>query len=301
MNGSEAILVVGGQSAVDDADTALDAAFLLTANDGLVAWSGTSRSPRSGHRSILLANGRVMLVGGATLDSEGLPTTTATFEVFDPGFQVFNTGASPLDIPTQGFAVADVGSEGVFVCGGHTLTEDDPQQAVPSSECNWISPLGAVRSAPDLPIPLTGLAMAGIGERHVVATGGLTGTRDSDEATTASAQVFLYTLASDSWQEVEPLVSPRAHHNAVASVDGRVVLIGGVSRSDASADGVFEPVTCTEVYDQVDRSINEGGCSDTGSGAHPAYGIHPDHGAVVFSGGGTAGQGYGIVPFPPLF
>jgi hypothetical protein len=301
MNGAEAILVVGGQSTVGDADTALDASFLLSTSDGLVAWSGTSRSARSGHRSVLLANGRVMLIGGVTQDGDGLPTDTATFEVFDPGFQVFNSGASPLDIPTHGFAVADVGSEGVFVCGGHTLTDDAPQQAVPSSACNWISPLGAVRSAPDLPVPLTGLAMAGIGERHVVATGGLTGPRDSDEATTASAQVFLYTLASDSWQEVEPLVSPRAHHSAVSSVDGRVVLVGGVGRADVAADTVSDPVTCTEVYDQIDRSINEGGCSDTGSGAHLAHGIHPDHGAVVFSGGGTAGQGYGIIPFPPLF
>ena len=301
MNGSEAILVVGGQSAVDDDDTALDAAFLLSASDGLVAWSGTSRSARSGHRSVLLANGRVLLVGGVSLDIDGLPTETATFEVFDPGFQVFNTGQSPLDIPAQGFAVADVGSEGVLVCGGHTVTDADPQQAVPSDVCNWISPLGAVRTAPSLPIPLTGLAMAAIGERHVVATGGLTGTRDSDEASTASAQVFLYTLASDSWQEVEPLVSPRAHHRAVASVDGRVVLVGGVGRANASADSVLDPVACTEVYDQLDRSINEGGCSDTGSGAQPAFGIHPAHGAVVFSGGGTAGQGYGIIPFPPLF
>ncbi len=301
MNGTEAILVVGGQSTVGDADTALDAAFLLNTSDGLVAWSGTSRSARSGHDSVLLANGRVLLLGGVTLDGDGLPTDTATFEVFDPGFQVFNTGQSPLDIPTQGFGVADVGSEGVLVCGGHTFTDDDPQQAVPSDVCNWISPLGAVRTAPSMPVPLTGLAMTGIGERHVVATGGLTGTRNSDEATTASAQVFLYTLASDSWQEIEPLVSPRAHHSAVASVEGRVVLVGGVGRADVSANGVFEPVTCTEVYDQVDRSINEGGCSDTGSGAQPALGIHPDHGAVVFSGGGTAGQGYGFIPFPPLF
>jgi hypothetical protein len=301
MNGSEAILVVGGQSELDDPDSALDAAFLLNTSDGLVAWSGTSRSARSGHRSVLLANGRVLLVGGITRDEEGLPVSTATFEVFDPGFQVFNTGQAPLDIPPQGFAVADVGSEGMFLCGGHTFTDQEPQQAVPSDACNWISPLGAVRSAPDLPVPLTGLAMAAIGERHVVATGGLSGTMGADEVITASAQVFLYTFASDSWQELEPLVSPRAHHSAVASVDSRVVLIGGVGRADVSGDNVFDPVTCTEVYNQIDRSINEGGCSDTGAGAQSALGTHPDHGAVVFSGGGTAGQGYGILPFPPLF
>ena len=299
LNGQEAILVTGGRA--DPANTLQNAneAFLLTTEDGLTPWDGVSREARSGHTAVPLANGRVLLVGGFTNPDELDASPTATFEVFDPGFQVFNTGASPLPIPPTGFAAADVGAEGVLLCGGHTTDADG--NTVPTDVCTWISPLGSVRDAPPLPLPVTGLAMAAVGERHVLATGGIAGTLEDGQTAPATSQVWLYTVASDSWQELDPLASPRAHHRAVPSPDGRIIVVGGVRNTNADGTVFDTPVECTEVYDPVARTIQEGGCQPVGSGLRPAVGAHPSHGAVVFSGDATPGTQFGFIPFPAPF
>lgn len=304
-NGREAVLVTGGRADPDDVTRNSATAALFTPDDGFVSWTGTGRQARSGHRSVRLSNGRVLLVGGYEGETDGGLAAQASFEVYDPGFQVFNLGSRPLDVPSVGFALADVAEEGVLVCGGHTVEDrDGADVAVPSDACDWISPLAEVRSAAPLPEARTGLAMAAVGTRHVLATGGLAGEHTVDATTDAVPTVWLYTLASDSWQELTPLSAGRAWHAAIPMPDERVLLVGGTSSGGPLADGVGTPISCVDVYDPVDRVIIAGGCGGTGGGANPLVAWHPNHGALVFSGTdelGNGGQSYGILPFGPLF
>jgi hypothetical protein len=301
-DGRDAVLVAGGRTNGASRDDNLPTAFLLDAVTGEVLWSSEAmQAARSAHRAQLMANGRVLMVGGFEGEDVGFEPEQASFEVFDPTWRAFDPGGELLDVPARGFALADLGSDGVLVCGGGVPKTPDPDAPrVPVEACNRISILGNVQASAPLPEPLQYLAMAPVGEREVLACGGVPGVVDG--AAAATDRAWLYQIDQDEWSPLPPLFTARAMHTVLATPDGRAIVLGGTANGSDRFDELGAPVECVEVFDPLTRTFTEVECTSTASGAHPGVSASVRGIAFVISGLANAGEGgraYGAVGLGP--
>ncbi len=80
-------------------------------------------TPRAGHATASLSNGRVLVTGGVgffTVLGQPVPTLNTSAEVFDPSSMMFGSPsnmASPRGVPV----VAELGNDRVLVAGGHSV------------------------------------------------------------------------------------------------------------------------------------------------------------------------------------
>ncbi|MBW2252975.1 MAG: hypothetical protein JRI25_00085 [Deltaproteobacteria bacterium] len=301
-DGRDAVLVAGGRANGASRDDNLSTAFLLDAVTGEVLWSSEAmQRARSGHLAQSMANGRVLMVGGFEGEDVGIEPERASFEVFDPTWRAFDPGGDLLDVPARGFAVADLRSDGVLVCGGGVPKTPDPDAPrVPVDECNRISILGNVQSSAPLPEPLQYLAMAPVGDREVLACGGVPGVVDG--AATATDRAWLYQIDQDTWLPLPPLYTARAMHKVLTTPDGRGIVLGGTTAGSDRFDELGAPVECVEVFDPDTRTFTEVECTATASGAAPGVSTSVRGLAFVISGlaeAGGGGRAYGVVGLGP--
>jgi len=300
--GRDALLVAGGRANGASRDDNLSTAFLIDAVTNEILWSADAmQRARSAHRAQPLANGRVLIVGGFEGADAGVEPVQASFEVFDPTWRAFDPGGDLLDVPALGFAVADLGSDGVLVCGGGVPKTPDPgAPRVPVDDCNRISILGNVQSAAPLPEAVQYLAMAPVGNREVLACGGMLDVMEGP--TEATDHAWLYEIDEDTWLPLPPLFTARAMHEVLATPDGRAVVIGGTIVGSDRFEEIGEPVECAELFDPDTRTFTEVECTATGSGASPRVGTNVRGLAFVISGlseAGGGGRAYGVVGLGP--
>jgi len=141
--GDNRVLVAGGVRDVNGADESMNTAVIIEMKSNRVARIGEAISmkrARVGHTAAKLSDGRVMLLGGRTLDPQAvIPENhdyVAAIEIFDPESGLFllppdasGTGVIELDTARYGHSstVLDSGQE-VLVAGG--FNSQGPQPSV---------------------------------------------------------------------------------------------------------------------------------------------------------------------------
>lgn len=226
------VLVVGGyggQYAYPSSATAT-AELWDPVSDSFVA-TGSMAAPRVGHTATLLADGRVLVVGGA-----GTGTDNATAEVFDPASGRF-APAGRLNYGRQGHAATLLLDGRVMVGGGFSsdgirLGERelwDPQTSRFEQFGNWL----------DRPASATWTRLL---DGRVLMVGGLAYSDDGRPSN------FAYEARLSYDQELNDLIIAtmsvaRFGHAAVLLRDGRVVILGGTVEGGASTASVelFDP------------------------------------------------------------
>lgn len=219
--------------------------------------------PRSGHGAVLLANGKVLIVGGMRRNQDFYRSA----ELYDPSTQRFSATGS-LAIGRVGMAAVRLPSGKVLVIGGwvgHDVTYEAEIYDPATGNFADAGRMTTKRGRPEATLLSTG---------DVLISGGAD--RDSPGGI-ASAE--LYHPASGKFEAIAPMHAGRLSHTATLLHDGRVLIAGGRGdQVNASA----------EIYDPASKTFTLTGAMITPRYKHSA-GILRD-GRVLVAGGSGAGD-----------
>jgi hypothetical protein len=238
-------LFLGGLG-VDPAGSALRAldGATLYQDGSFTALAARMPAPRYDHRSVALADGRILVTGGLPLPGSDV-SALASAELFDPVRKVFTpTGA--MGLPRAGHTATVLRDGRVLVVGGRDGT------------CLFTCGQRTWRDA-ELYDPATGAFTAAgtpaqarfdhtatlLPDGRVLIAGGTT---PDLAGTDVSSLVEAYDPASNQFQTLGALRRPRSEHTATLLGDGTVLLAGG--RTYSSGENTLATAT-VEAFDPV--------------------------------------------------
>ncbi len=227
------ILVAGGVTTLSDTTkTALASAEIYDPRDDTWHTTAPMDAPRAGHAATLLADGRVLVVGG-----RGYATGADTAaDVYDPTTDRWQQ-TGPMGRDRTGHAATLLADGRVLVVGGHTaVSYFDTAAEIYDPATNAWGAAGA------LSMGRGDHTITRLSDGRVLVAGG-TG------ATGALATTEWYDPARDVWTSGSGLTRPRAGHTATLLAAGVVLLIGG--------DGAGRRAT-TEWYDPASGAWRAG-------------------------------------------
>lgn len=186
-------------------------------------------TPRYGARSVLLPDGRALVVGGRDAHG-GLP---AVAEIFDPTQRTWAEVASPSMGRIGHFAIGLV--DGRVLVGGGI----DGDQAYLRSTEVYDPVLDAWQSTADMPVARDEPGAVTLADGRVLVVGGW-----NETIGLASTEIYDPTL--DRWRVAAPLNTGRRYHSTTRLADGRVLVAGGSNPTGTQIS--------SEVYDpEIDR------------------------------------------------
>ena len=178
---------------------------------------------RKGHESLLLPDGRVLIIGGLTdetVDGPNIDSLNST-EIYDPESDSWSLGA--VMAQGRGSHTATTLPDGKVLVTGGVNTARQPLNSAelydPTTD-SW-SPAASMSQARD---GHTGTLLS---DGRVLVVGG-NGT--SGRLSLTSAEI--YDPSSNSWSSAGNMLQGRSHHTAVQLNDGKVLIAGGLLGPD---------------------------------------------------------------------
>jgi hypothetical protein len=203
-----------------------DTSALFDPVSGSVTPSGAMVVPRLGHTATLLADGRVLVVGGED-SAEFMPLADA--EAYDETTASFTQAGSMLE-ERWGHTTTLLADHQVLVVGGGTASAELYDPVSDSFTATGTTTGNRVEHTATL-----------LGDGRVLIAGG---GRRALGRPLASAE--LLDPVSGTFDTTGPMVERRAGHTATLLPDGRVLVAGGLGRRRALASAeLYDPVTGT--------------------------------------------------------
>ncbi len=226
--------------------------------------TGNLRTPRYGHTATLLANGKVLVVGGATNGS-----ILDSAELYDPATGTWSV-TGRLNAAHADHTATLLPNGQVLVVGGVNIVNvlDNAELYDPSTG-TWsrTSTPTTYRFDHTATLLQTG---------KVLVAGGAYG---------GFVQIAaLYDPVTGTWSSAGGLITPRALHQATLLHDGRVLVTGGSNDSDF----VF-PLSAAELYDPVAGTWSPASSLNTARDSHAAT-VLPNGSVLVAGGNGPPTQ-----------
>jgi Galactose oxidase, central domain len=248
---------------------------------GTFARTGNMSVGRTQHTASLLADGRVLVVGGSTNVGSGTATTTTTLasaEIYDPGKGIFSP-AGNMGAPRAGHTATLLPSGKVLITGGQndqsaqaTAELYDPQ----TNSFTATGSMGAPRMGHTATLLINGKVLVAGGATNKVLSPGVLGPA-ADSQTTAE----LYDPLTGQFLPTASMAYGRIAHTATVLPNGTVLISGGFK--DFSFSVGYESYNSTEIYDPASGSFTITTPMSTGRFWHTAT-LLPN-GAVLITGG----------------
>jgi hypothetical protein len=284
------VVVIGGFVAGERATKQIE---IWEPATGTFRAAGETVLARSGAAStVLLRDGRVLIIGGGTCDPPVGPAPTPGVaarircqeealktEVWDPTKE--NSTLAGVLEEEQDWGAATLLNDGrAFVLGGGHLPTLGAEIWDPGSEA-W-----SIGGAPD-DNRLGGQTVTLMSDGSVAVIGGGTGTLQEESPTTNPlSSIEVWSSATSSYARAGALAIGRERHRAVLLPDGRILVAGGFG--DFEPDFSQTPFADAEVWDPVTGSTSSAGRSATGRGLHTMTLLRD--GRVLITGGVTRAQ-----------
>lgn len=237
------VIVTGGTkesaSGEDEPVPGLASCELYDPVTGTWAATGDLVDGRAGHTATLLADGRVVILGGAA--AQGL---TLQAELYDPDTGAFVAAGSLLN--GRLYHSATLLHDGrVLLVGGMKI--DDPSADATAEDMLDSAELydpssGTFGATGQLTSPRIGHSATLLADGRVLIAGGLS----AEGSPLSTAEV--YDPMSGTSAPTGALTKPRALHSAILLADGRVLLVGG-DATLGSSDPVDMSSVSLEIYD----------------------------------------------------
>lgn len=218
---------------------------------GTFTETGQMTTARSLHTSTLLADGRILVAGGAGAGGESA-TILSSAEIYYPVKKRFIATHS-MSTPRTGAAAVRLPDGRVFMAGG----EDNSHIAIRSVELynpsngRWTltSPMQVARVNPTATLLQNG---------KVLVVGGYS--RDSDCCPLGSAEI--YDPERGTFSSTGSLRKPRRNHTATLLEDGRVLVAGGYDGLNGETSGDVN-LNAPELYDPRTGTFSDTGLMST--------------------------------------
>jgi hypothetical protein len=230
------VLVAGGTGTRDEQeDGALTSAELFDPSTGVWTTTGSLAGARTGHQAVLLANGQVLVSGGALLTGGGRSDPLAYCEVWDPATGEW-TATGSLRAARAGHQAVLLPTRQVLVTGGDPVVAADgtlDPHSLASAEL-YDPDLGVWSAA--RPMPGGGRS----GHRALVLRSGavlVTGGTGAPERTGGFRSAIVYDPGTGTWSAPGALLLGRTAHAVAELPDDRVLVAAGVSGADPTDTG----------------------------------------------------------------
>lgn len=246
------------------ASTSDNEAELYDSATGVFSGTGSMTANRGGHTATLLANGKVLIAGGADQDQTG--TGLASAELYDPSTGTF-TPTGSMAVGRFLHTATQLQNGKILIVGGALTSASDP---VATAE---------VYDPATGTFTMTG-ALATARERHtatlladgrVLIVGGATSGGAGDLSPTATAEV--YDPSTGTFSATGSMAEARTYHTATLLPSGKVLVAGGGDENSTA-----------EVYDPATGSFSITGGMEIGRSGHTATML--PNGKVLVAGGG---------------
>ncbi len=195
-------------------------------------WSATGSLGTArlfGHTTNLLANGKVLVVGGINIANPCCRTTVSA-ELYDPETGQWSTTGS-LSMPRGNHVAVRLANGKILVAGGN----GDPFSTLLTSAEIYDPDTGAWSAAGDLNVARTDHIATLLADGRVLVTGG-----SGTTALLNSAE--LYDPTTGQWNATGSLTAPRSGHTATLLPNGKVLVVSGFNSNDV-------PQRSAELYD----------------------------------------------------
>ena len=208
------VLVAGGIDWYTDDGKVYPLAELYNPETGKWSVTGSLNVARSYPRSVLLDDGRVLLVAGYGSGRVLLKSV----EIYDPSTGEWELGP---DLPEDRswFEMVKLRDGRVFVAGGYTGTSS--RRTYLSSALIFDPKTGGWSSMPPMREARGGFSMTLLADGRVLVAGGVA------ESGAELKSCELFDPDSNSWQAVAPMKVARRNHRATLLPNGDVLVIGG--------------------------------------------------------------------------
>ena len=199
-------------------------------------WTTTGDLPTAGsfdaqHDSaVLLANGTVLLAGGAGASSAALTQAAR----YDPATGAW-TATGALHTPRRLHSATRLADGRVLLAGGTSVGSQFPLPGLAAAEV-YDPAVGGWTTTGAMHVPRWGHSAALLPDGTVLVAGG-TAVR-SGQSVTALRSAERYDPQAGTWAEAAPMTDARTGHPAVVLDNGQVLVVGGsvpVSRTDEAA------------------------------------------------------------------
>lgn len=211
------VLAVGGYNDLvynDTTETFNTTTGLWTLN---VARLNAGRGEHAAHD---LANGNILVSGGAGLDANGDDAVIASAEIYDQALGAWRT-IPPMRAARSSHFLSRLPSGALFTAGGAWTADAQFSESFDETTEQWTD-------AGSLSVPRYAMTQTGLGDGRILIAGGSSGVGQ----TLASADI--YDSATSSYTSV-PLAQARANHSATGMLGGRVLLAGGYDGANFTA------------------------------------------------------------------
>jgi hypothetical protein len=239
-------------------------ATLYDSATGVFSGTGNMTANRGDHTATLLANGKVLIAGGADQDPTGTGLTSA--ELYDPSTGTFTqTGSMAVGRFLHTATLLQNGK--VLIVGGALTSTSDPVATaeVYDPATGTFTMTGAMATARE---QHTATLLA---DGRVLIVGGTTSTGTGDLHPTATVEV--YDPSTGSFSVTGSMAEARTFHTATLLPSGEVLVAGGGDENSTA-----------EVYDPATGAFSITSGMEIGRSGHTAT-LLPN-GSVLVAGGG---------------
>ena len=278
------VLVVGGRglSAVSAPwqrpGSAISSAELYDPKTRTWSSAGALNFPRFEHTATLLANGKVLVVGGnQTLANGNLPVgadPVSSAELYDPQTNSWSLAASLRT--ARALHTATLLNDGhLLVAGGTESSLEDPSIALASAEL--YDPIANTwTAAPPMASARANQSATLLSDHRVLVIGGIERILDYPTGTSPAAGLStaeLFDPATNSWSPTPSMRYTRISPSTTLLPNGRVLVVGDYGVNEQTA----------EIYDPALKRWLESPMPIAGHAGHLAVLLHS--GAVLIAGG----------------